>query len=375
MNSNSSSSHPSINIKRRHFLSTLGAAAVATSLAPNSLLAMTSIAKSRIPLGLDAHSIRGMRWKAPKILQFAIDHKMDGVLFNNLSYFESLDDKYLKTLRKTADDHAVQIYMGAGGICANGARFKKTYGDAEDLVKLGIKVATTLGSPIVNVKIGNIKDRFLPGGIQPRAKEAIRVLKACSKQAQDAGIKFGFENHAADLRSEELLPIIKEVGTDVCGAMIDPGNALWAMEDPMVHVKALAPYVVANSVRDYTVWPSEDGAQFQWMAVGEGMMDVKTYIQALHQSNPKMPIFVESISNAVRPLPFLTEAHWEGYPDLAAKDITDFLKLLRKGRQPKIDKPKPGEDKKKFDQQHQVNEFRKSVEYLRKNCDAGLKLK
>lgn len=78
----------------------------------------------------------------------------------------------------------------------------------------------------MNVRIGSIDDRFLEGGIQPRIDEAIRVLKALKEHAMDTGLTFGFENHAADLRSEGLLERIKEVGTDMCGVMLDPGNGL-----------------------------------------------------------------------------------------------------------------------------------------------------
>ncbi len=99
----------------------------------------------------------------------------------------------------------MRIYIGAGGICKNAAKFSDKWGNAEAMLSTAIRVATAVGSPVVNVRIGSIEDRFLDGGIQPRIDEAVRVLKASSKPAKDAGIKFGFENHAADLRSEELL--------------------------------------------------------------------------------------------------------------------------------------------------------------------------
>ncbi len=142
--------------------------------------------------------------------------------------------------------------------------------------------------------------------------------------------------------------------------MLDPGNGLWAMEDPMVHLQALAPHVVCNSLRDYMVWESAEGAMFQWTAVGDGLMDVPTYVQTLAQSNPGMPIFVESISNSARPIPFLDRASiGRAIPDLHAADIVDFLKLCRRGHAIEIDQPAPGVDAKEFEQQHQRNEFLK----------------
>ena len=111
----------------------------------------------------------------------------------------------------------------------------------------------------------------------------------------------------------------------------------------------------------------------EWTAVGDGLMDVSTYVQTLAKSNPGMPVFVESISNSARPIPFLTHEHWKGYPNLKAADIVSFLKLCRRGHSIDVDKPAPGTDEKEFEQQHQRTEFLKSIDYLRKHCNAGLK--
>ena len=359
--------------RRRDFLTVMSTCIVAAGVGAKPLIAADSNDSIRVPLGLDGHSLRGMKWKATRLIEFAAEQRLDAVLLNNLDYFESLEESHLLKLKQLASNHEMQIYIGAGGICKNAAKFSDKWGNAEAMLSTAIRVATALGSPVVNVRIGSIEDRFLDGGIQPRIDEAVRVLKASSKPAKDAGIKFGFENHAADLRSEELLKLIEAVGTDVCGVMLDPGNGLWAMEDPMVHLQTLAPHVVCNSLRDYMVWESAEGAMFQWTAVGEGLMDVPTFVQTLAHATPGMPVFVESISNSARPIPFLTEQYWKGYPDLRAADMVDFLKLCRRGHAIEVDQPAPGVDAKEFEQQHQRNEFLRSIEYLREHCSAGLK--
>jgi len=359
--------------RRRDILVAAAATATATGLSAKPLAAAESGDSNRIPLGLDGHSLRGMKWKAMQLIKFAAEQSLDAVLLNSMNYFESLDESHLLKVKELADRHDIRIYVGAGGVCENAAKFSDKWGNAQELLATGIRVATILGSPVVNVRIGSIEDRFLAGGIQPRIDEAVRVLRESSKRAQDAGVKFGFENHAADLRSEELVDLIHEVGTDVCGVMLDPGNGLWAMEDPMLHLQTLAPHVVCNSLRDYTVWDSADGATFQWTAVGDGMMDVPTYVQTLAKSNPGMPVFVESISNSARPIAYLTDQHWKGYPNLKATDIVDFLRLCRRGQPIEIDLPPAGMNQKDFDQRHQRREFLGSINYLRSNCGAGLK--
>ncbi|MEO2029986.1 MAG: sugar phosphate isomerase/epimerase, partial [Fuerstiella sp.] len=172
-------------MRRRDFLYRTSAL-VAAAAAPNRLLAANSGDSTRIPLGLDAHSMRGMKWKATQLIEFAAEQRLDAVLLNSLNYFESLEESHLLKLKQLADGHNLRIYMGAGGICENGAKFSDKWGNAESMLATGIRVATTIGSPVVNVRIGSIDDRFLKGGIQPRIDEAVRVLKAAGKRAEDA---------------------------------------------------------------------------------------------------------------------------------------------------------------------------------------------
>ncbi len=360
---------PSQSLPRREFLGKVaGVAAMATTgaFAQDSPKAASSDA-TRVPLGLDGHSMRAMKWKATQFIEFAAEQKLDAVLINNLPLFESLEESYLRGLKETADRHGLRIYMGAGSICENGSSFNGKYGDAETFLAEGIRVATIVGSPVVTVRIGKLADRYLEGGIGPRIDASVKVLKALKSRAVDGGVKFGFENHGGDLRSDEVLGIIDEVGADVCGSMLDPGNSLWAMEDPMQQVQTLGKHVVCTSIRDYMVWESEKGATFQWTAVGEGLMDVPAYVQHLATLCPGVPLFVESISNSARPIPFLQEEWWKGFPDVPASSIVEFLALCRRGHAIDVDLPPEGMDRKEFDRQHQRAEFLKSIEYLRRN--------
>ena len=357
-------------LRRRDFLTV--AAKSAIGLAAAGTLRAQAAGAPRVPLGLDAHSLRAMRWKAGQLIEYAAGQKLDAVLLNSLNYFESLDTTHLKRLKNKANSHGMRIYVGAGSISENSVTFSNKYGSAEALLAEGIRVAQAVGSPVVNVRIGKVDDRYTEGGIEARIHEAVKVLKAVRRRAQDAGIKYGFENHAGDLRSDELLGLIEQVGTDVCGVMLDPGNALWAMEDPMKQIQMLGSHVVCTSVRDYMVWESEKGAILQWTAIGDGLMDVPAFTRQMATLCPGVPLFVESISNSPRPIPFLTADFWKGYPNLHAADLVAFLKLCRRGRPLDVVKPAPGMDTKTFERQHQHTELKKSIVYLRHHCEAGI---
>ena len=54
------------------------------------------------------------------------------------------------------------------------------------------------------------------------------------------------ENHAGDMQAWELVNLIEAAGPDFVGATMDPGNATWTMEDPMVNLELLGPYARHN---------------------------------------------------------------------------------------------------------------------------------
>jgi len=364
-------------MKRREFTRMAGLGAMAIQAFPFTSSAMqnrnASAGSSKVPLGLCNHSLRGMRLNAKELIEYAIEHKLDSVQFNTLTVFDSLEANHLAELNKLALANDISLYVGAGSISQKSSKFSDRYGDAKALLAEGIRVASTVNSPIVGVRIGNIDDRYGDGGIKPKIEEVIEVMKSMREPALDAGIKFAFENHAGDLRSHELLELINETGTDICGAFYDPGNAIWAMEDPMLALEVLGKHILCTSVRDVMVWASEDGALYQWTAIGEGLMDYKYYTNYLSENCPGVPLHVESISNSKRPIPFLSPDFWDGFPDLRASDIVDFLKLVRQGQALEVEEAPPGTDKKSFEIKHQEHEFLKSIKYLCDECGAGIK--
>jgi hypothetical protein len=102
-------------------------------------------------------------------------------------------------------------------------------------------------------------------------------------------------------------------------------------------------------------------------------MDFKYYTKFLSENCPGVPIHIETISNSPRSIPYLKPEYWDGFPDLPAFGIIDFLKLIRQGHPIEVDKAPTGTDKKAFDIENQKNELLKSVAYLRNECGAGLK--
>jgi 3-oxoisoapionate decarboxylase len=353
-------------ISRRTAIRNLSFVAIASTVLPR-FAGRASPPSPKIMLGLDAHAVRAMKWSAIPLINYAAEQKLDAVLLNSLQYFESLDDAYLTQVKSLADSKAVAIRIGAGGISKGSLTFRDTLGTPEQSLTKAVQVGLAVGSPVVNVKIGSIEDRYTDGGIEARMEEAVVTMKAVRNRALDAGIKFAFENHAGDTRSDEVLTVIEATGSDLCGAMLDPGNALWSMEDPLHHLEKLGKHALCSSVRDYMIWHSPEGATFQWTAIGEGLMDVPAYVNLFKQLCPSTPLFVETISNSARPIPYLTDDFWKGFPKVKAAEITAFLSLCRQGHALEIQQAPAGADAKEFECQHQKSEFTRSIATLRRH--------
>jgi 3-oxoisoapionate decarboxylase len=314
-----------------------------------------------------------MSLSAQKLVEYAITQKLDSVLLNTFQPLDSLEPEYLSGLSKIAKKNVISIYIGVGSISEKSKVFSAKYGNAGELLTKGIRVASAVGSPIVGCRIGGIEDRYMDGGIEAHMEAVIKLMKSLRPIALDAGIKFAFENHAGDLRSTELLALIHETGTDICGALFDPANALWAMENPMDALKVLGSNIICTSVRDVTVWETDEGITFQGMAIGEGILDFTLFAKTMAELCPGVPFHVETISNSARPVPFLNPEFWKGFPNLLAAGIINFLILAKKGKPQEIIKAPDGLNQKDFDIKLQQSELFKSLDYLRRNCNAGLK--
>lgn len=364
-------------MKRRDFakITSIGVLAMQSfpTFALQNTIENTSSGLVKIPLGLCNHSLRGMLPNAQQLVEYAAKQKLDSVLLNTFQPLESLEHDYLSGLSKIAKNNQVSIFIGVGSISEKSSIFSNKYGNAEELLMKGIRVASAVGSPVVGCRIGGIDDRYSDGGIEAHIEAVVKVMKSVRSAALDSGIKFAFENHAGDMRSKELLTLIHETGKEICGALFDPANAVWAMEDPMEVLKSLGSEIVCTSVRDVTVWETDEGATFQGMAIGEGMLDYRIFTETMGELCPRVPLHVETISNSARPVPFLKPEFWKGFPNLHASEIISFLNMARKGKPVEIITAPQGKSKKDFDIELIQSELLKSLDYLRRNCNAGLK--
>ena len=149
-----------------------------------------------------------------------------------------------------ADKGRLTLYLGMSSICPTSGAFDAKAGTAVEQLKDGIRMAKTVGSPVIRRFLGRQDDRGTQGGIETHIKNTVEVCKAVRADALAAGVKIAIENHAGDMQAWELAGLVEAAGPDYVGVNIDPGNATWTLEDPVASLETLAPYVACTSIRD-----------------------------------------------------------------------------------------------------------------------------
>jgi sugar phosphate isomerase/epimerase len=357
-----------LSVARRSFLKSL----VATALAGPAFAADAPPKKRAIKLGMDNFAVRAMGWKAPALLDYAASLKLDSLLISDLDSYDSLDDAPLREVKKKADDLGVEIFAGSWSICPTAVKFKNNWGTAEEHLRLGLRVAKTLGSPVFRVIQGTGEDRKTPGGIRARIADTLKVLKACRQQAMDSGVKVAVENHAGDMHSWELRDLVEEAGPNYVGVNIDSGNAAWTLEDPLDVLENLGKYTICSSLRDNMIWETPDGAAVQWTAAGEGLIDWARFADRWLELCPRVPIMIETISGFARNFPYKQEAFWKDY-DRRPDALAHFEALAKRGHKIDSFKTPDGVDRNKAEQDYQKAELERSITYLRQKIGLGLK--
>ena len=286
----------------------------------------------KLKLGFDNYAVRALGWKANQLLDYAASLRVDTLLLSDLDVYESHTDAALRELKARADAAGVELQVGTLSICLGSALWHDRFGSPEEHLRLLLRVARALGSPVARCVLGIWQDRKTPGGIAARQAEVLQALRAVRTEALDSGVKFALENHAGDMQGWEVVALIEAAGRDFVGATLDTGNATWAMEDPVQVLEILGPHALTSGIRDSMLWETNDGAMLQWTALGEGVVGWKTFFARYAALCPRAPVIIETISGRPLPLPYFTDEFCALYPETRLRDFTRFLTLVKRGK-------------------------------------------
>lgn len=283
-------------------------------------------------LGLDLYSIRSQPWDAMEKLDYCDRLGVDVAHFG-LGDLGTTDPKDLAAIKAYADDLGLELEVGMGSICETSVTFNREGGSAIEQTQRALEVAAALGSPVLKVLLGNAADRQTTTPLAMHIENCIATCRGIRDQAMDLHITLAVENHAGDLQGWELRDLIERAGPEYVGACLDPGNSVWAIEDPLVTFEQVTPYIVASHIRDSVVWLHPDGAAWQWVALGQGNVGIETLAARYKTACPDAAFTLEVLTGSpARVHAYLDPAFWTSFPEARAAEFARFERLVRRGQ-------------------------------------------
>lgn len=187
--------------------------------------------------------------------------------------------------------------------------------------------ATTVRTVIGGAKIGGDR-RPLAGRWPAFLDEVLTGLRTCVELAERAGVTLAVENHQ-DLASEELLWLHDTLGSAHFGVTLDTANPLATAEEPLDFFRRVAPVVKHVHLKDYQVWPSEEGYRLTRCAVGDGLTDFPALLEILGAASPDATMSLEIGALQARHIRVLAEDFWPDYPPRTAAQLAAALRVVR----------------------------------------------
>ena len=315
-------------MNRRHFLS--ASSALALTLSPS---ASANVDATRDParFGLDLWSVRSQGWTAFQYIDHAVEQKLSVVQFADQGQLGGFDLDLARKVRSYADSKGVLLEMGMETICPTSGGWNPQRGRVEDRILRYIEISQILGSPVLRCFLGSARDRRGELPLRHHIDSMLGVLRNVRSEVTDSGVKMAIENHSGDLQGRELAQVIEEAGKDWVGVVYDSGNPVWTIEDPMVALEHLAPYILTSHLRDSYVWITDQGIAARWVVFGEGNVDSPAVLQRLRQLCPHASVLLETIPVRHNDLPVKQQAFWKHYEDVPAHEFMRFYALAEKG--------------------------------------------
>ena len=246
-------------MNRRDFLQTALLAAglaVPGKSAPRQTLKVSLNAYSFNKLLNDAIRGRGEGVTLAQLLDFAAKNKFDG--FDATGYYfpgypAVPPDAYIDGLKKKAADLGI-------GISGTGVRNNFTTADAAvrqtgvNHIKQYVEVAARLGAPVIRVFAdtqmrNETWESVAQGHTRAQVQDWIAAnLRECADQGKKYGVRIGVQNHGDFLKTgEELLTLVKAVGSEWCGPIVDTGY--FKTPDPYADIALVAPHALNWQVK------------------------------------------------------------------------------------------------------------------------------
>ena len=241
---------------------------------------------------IPGQSDSGKRWTLEDFLNRAAELKVDTVSLETY-FMAELDRSFLTGLKERLDDRGLEGMLAWGH--PQGLETGKSKQAAEDL-KRTIKLLKYFGNNTLHFRGGGMADR----NAEPQQLQIERLSKMLIEiagLAADCGVILAMENHM-DFTADEQLEILARVDASNLKVLLDTGNNLRLLEDPIEVVKKLAPHAAGVHLKDMFATgkgnPVTEWRKFWHTApLGKGIIDLPEVLRILKENNFDGPLNLE----------------------------------------------------------------------------------
>jgi sugar phosphate isomerase/epimerase len=208
--------------------------------------------------------------------------------------------------------------------------------DRKDLARFEAEVRTAraCGADVLRTVMlgGRRYEQFRTADDYPRfARQAEALLRLAEPVVRRHGLRLAVENHK-DYRVDELLDLLRKLGSEFIGVCVDTGNNIALLEEPLAVVRALAPHAFTVHLKDMAVEEYRDGFLLAEVPLGQGVLDLEAIVATLRKANPKVRLNLEMITRDPLRIPCLSDGYWATLGRVPARDLARMLAFVRRHR-------------------------------------------
>ena len=210
---------------------------------------------------------------------------LDGFMWEG-GYMPAIEDPLFDKVREKAEAHGLYVEVAGGGVRL-------------ESMERWLAAAKKLNAAVIRTDLGtdhwgkcNMRFKKSRETLQEELKAKGDMLRKSVKLAEKHKIKIALENHA-DFSADELVSLIKAIGSEYVGACLDTGNGLALMDSPMDDVRKLAPYAFAVHLKDYAIMHSGVYIKIFGVPLGQGALDLPQMMRIIRDKAPNPNITIE----------------------------------------------------------------------------------
>lgn len=158
-----------------------------------------------------------------------------------------------------------------------------------------------------------------------RGKQSLALARPVVEKFQ---VRMAIENHK-DLRSPELLEIIKKQDSPWIGVCVDTGNNVALLESPKETVDLLAPHAFTSHIKDMGLAEYADGFLLSEVPLGSGFLGLPALVTRLRQAKPDIRLNLEMITRDPLRVPVLTPKYWLTLENEPGRCLAETLATVR----------------------------------------------